>query len=193
MPLVLAIKNRNSIVVAADTDEQVHDQSFGELISLPNHAVILIVGNLKYVRHAVEEAIRQVKPESSTAAVAQLVQAALIVDIVPHLSEMAGRVELIVAGFDPIRHVQEPGLYYLDSAQEFHLQLVPGDAVAGGATAAVTSLVAGHSYAASSTDHLKVLAKECISATKLRWPTAVRGRITLGVLTPQSTQIQTLA
>ncbi|MDF2461687.1 MAG: hypothetical protein K0S68_1090 [Candidatus Saccharibacteria bacterium] len=193
MPLVLAIKNRNSIVVATDTDDEVHDQGFGELIALPNHSVILLVGNLKFVRAALEEVITRITPKSTSAAVAQLVQAALIVDIVPKLADMPGRVEIIVAGFDLVRHSQEPDLYYLDSAQEFHLQLVPGDAVAGGATAAVTSLVAGHSYAESNTDYLKVLAKECISATKLRWPTAVRGRIKLGVITPQSTQIQTLA
>jgi len=192
MPLVLAIKNRDALVVASDTSaiEDLHSQ-FGQLIALPNRSAILIAGNLSAVRHAIADIVMpKVHSGLSAAAVAQLVQAALVLDVVPKLPELRGRVEVIVAGIDPIRHVEEPGLYYLDSAQDFALKIVPGDAVAAGSTAAVTSLLAGHSFADSGLDHLQLLAKECIASTKLRWPAALGNHLKLGVITTQNMRFQ---
>lgn len=192
MPLVLAIKNHDSIVVASDTNTLDDTQShFGQLIMLPNRCVLLLAGNLAAIRNTVEYTIvPKIDQTHSAAAVAQITQAALTLEVVPHLAELTGRVEIIVAGIDPIRHVEEPGLYYLDSAQGFTLQIPPGDAVAGGTTAAITSLLAGHSYGTASVDQLKVLAKECLSATKLRWPTMLGSHMKIGVITNQNTRFQ---
>ena len=192
MSLVLAVKNRNSIVVASDTDAITDEPGFGEMMTMPNRCVLLIAGNLESIRQAIQTAIAKLHTSDSAAVLAQLVSAALVLEVVPKLADTKGRTELIVAGFDHLHRQDEPALYYLDSAQDFHLTLVTGDAVAGGATAAVSSLVAGHSYADSNSDYLKILAKECIASTKLRWPTAIRGRIKLGVITTTGILIQNL-
>jgi 20S proteasome alpha/beta subunit len=192
MSLVLAIKNQQAIVVASDTDQTVHDPGFDELMPVSQHTVLLMAGNLEAVRPAVMRILPTLKQAAGAATVAKLVQAAFVVEVVPNLPKLKGRVELIIAGFDPIRHVAEPSLYYMDSAQDFYLKVIEGDVAAGGATAAVSSLLAGHNFADANTAHLKVLAKECISATKLRWPAAVKGRIKLGTITASTIQIQTL-
>jgi 20S proteasome alpha/beta subunit len=192
MPLVLAIKNQTSVVVASDTDSPTDGAiHFGQLITLPNRTAILIAGNLVAVRHAVMDVVvPKLSHEVSAAGLAQLLQAALTLEVVPKLTELKGRVELIVAGIDPVRHVEEPGIYYLDSAAGFRLQLPPGDFMAAGSTAAVAGLLAGHRFTDSSTDHLQVLAKECLAATKLRWPTALGNHMRLGTITSQNTRLQ---
>jgi 20S proteasome alpha/beta subunit len=182
MPLVLALKNRDTVVVAGDIDQPGATSSgFSQLIQLPNRSVLLIAGNLDAVRHVVTDTVI---PRITSD------HAALVLELVPHLSQLKGRVEFIVAGIDPIRHIEEPGLYYLDSAQGFNLTLVKGDAVAAGSTAAISSLLQGHSFAGSTIDQLKVLAKECVSATKLRWPAALANHLRLGVITAQNTRFQ---
>ncbi len=192
MPLVLAIKNHDSVVVATDTQTTAEGPSrFGQLIAMPNRAVILLAGNLEAVRHAVMDVVLpKIDAGMSAAGLAQILQAALTIELVPHLSELSGRVEAVVAGIDPIRHIEEPSLYYLDSAQDFYLKIVEGDAVAAGSTAAVTSLLAGHRFTDSSVEQLQVLAKECLAATKLRWPTALGGHIKIGVVTAKNTRFQ---
>jgi hypothetical protein len=192
MSLVLALKNRDSLVVAADIPAAgVPAIDYGPLIQLPNRSVLLIAGNLDAVRHVVTSVvIPKITPATSAAALAQILHAALILEVLPVLSQLKGRVEFIVAGIDPVRHVELPGLYYLDSAQGFNLTLGAGDAVAAGATAAITALLAGHSFADSSIHQLQVLAKECLSATKLRWPLAVAPCVRLGIITTQRMQFQ---
>jgi 20S proteasome alpha/beta subunit len=190
MSLIVALKNRNSVVVATDSDSLAQSNaSFGQLMTVSGHAVILIAGNLDAVRPAITQILPKLDQTSAPATVAQLVHASLILGVVPRLDQLKGRTEIIVAGLDPIRHIQEPVLYYMDSAQGFHLQMPSSDAIAAGSTAAVASLLAGHSFAASTTAQLKVLAKECLSATKLRWPGAVSRYIKLAVLTPDSIQV----
>jgi hypothetical protein len=191
MPLALAIKNRTSVVVASDAvGGPANGERFGQFMPLSDRAVLMVVGNLEGVRAPIESILPRIKPDDSPATVAQLVQAELIVGVVPKMGELKGRVEVIVAGLDPIRHVEQPSLYYMDSAQDFYLKLIETDAVAAGATAAVTALTAGHSYSDSGSDHLKVLAKECFSATKLRWPTALKNHIQIGVITTGGIQVQ---
>jgi 20S proteasome alpha/beta subunit len=192
MPLVLALKNRDTVVVAGDIDQPGATSSgFSQLIQLPNRSVLLIAGNLDAVRHVVTDTvIPRITSDLGAAGLAQILHAALVLELVPHLSQLKGRVEFIVAGIDPIRHIEEPGLYYLDSAQGFNLTLVKGDAVAAGSTAAISSLLQGHSFAGSTIDQLKVLAKECVSATKLRWPAALANHLRLGVITAQNTRFQ---
>jgi 20S proteasome alpha/beta subunit len=192
MPLVIAIKNQDAIVVACDTDNTSFDSEYSEMTVMANRSVLLIAGNTEGVRTAITKVFPQVTASMSAAALAQLVQASLVLEVVPHLANLKGRAEIVVAGFDPLRHGQAPGLYYMDSAQDFYLKIIEGDAVVGGATAAVTSLLAGHDFSDANSAHLKVLAKECISATKLRWPGAVKSHINLGVVTTASIQVQTL-
>jgi 20S proteasome alpha/beta subunit len=193
MGLVLAIKNKSALVVASDLAGGAKAKPFGQLIPLKNRTVLLIAGNLAAVEHAVTKTfIPKLKDTDSAAAAAQILQAALVVEIVPKLDQLKGRVEFIVAGIDPIRHVEQPSLYYLDSAQEFHLETVDGDAAAAGSTAAISSLLAGHSYADASVEQLKVLAKECLAATKLRWPAALATPVRLAVITSQRTQLMDL-
>lgn len=192
MPLTLAIKNRSAIVVATDTDGiHTHSDPYGQIVALPNRSVVLIAGNLDSVRHAVAEiAFPKVHAGLGAAGLAQLIHAALVLDVIPHLSQLKGRVEIIVAGIDPIRHTEQPGLYYFDSAQNFELTIVEGDVVAAGSTAAVASLFEGHTFSDADTNHLLVLAKECLSATKLRWPTVIGNHIELGIITPQNMRFQ---
>jgi hypothetical protein len=191
MPLILALKNRDALVVAADVATVAPAVTFGPLMQLPNRSVLLISGNLDAVRHAVTQVVLpKITTATSAAALAQILHAALILEVLPGLTELKGRVEFIVAGINPVRHVEEPGMYYLDSAQGFNLTIAPSDALAAGATAAVTSLLAGHSFAGSSVHQLQVLAKECLSATKLRWPLAIGPHIRLGVITTQNIRFQ---
>jgi hypothetical protein len=160
------------------------------MMAVSERAILLLVGNTEGVKAPILKILPRIKTESAPATIAQLVQAELTVDIVPKLAEFKGRVEVVVAGLDPIRHTEEPSLYYMDSAQDFYLKLVTADAVAAGATAAVTALTAGHSYAESSTDQLKVLAKECMAATKLRWPNALKNHVHMALIARGGIQIQ---
>lgn len=192
MPLVVAIKNFNTIVVASDTDMKSNEPgAFGQLMPLPNHTVLLMAGNLEAVRPTITETVLpRITPGLSAAAAAQVLHAALVMEMVPKLDHLKGRLELIVAGIDPIRHIEQPGLYYFDSAQEFNLQLVQGDAIAAGATAAAYDLLAGHDFSAVSVDQLKALAKDCLASTKMRWPAALRNHVELAVVTARTTQME---
>lgn len=192
MPLVVAIRNFNSIVVASDTNSRTNQPgSFGQLMPLPNHTVLLMAGNLEAVRPTITGTVLpRITPSLSAAGAAQVLHAALVMELVPKLDQLKGRVELIVAGMDPVRHVEQPGLYYFDSAQGFELQLVQGDAVAGGATATARSLLAGRDFTDVSLEQLKALAKECLGTTKMRWPTALGSHVELAAVTPQTTQVE---
>jgi 20S proteasome alpha/beta subunit len=191
MPLVVAIKNRQAVVVASDIEAGDVSHQFSQITELPNRCILLVAGNLDAVRRTVVDTVLpKVTSGLSAAGLAQILHAALLLEVMPHLDQLKGRTEFIVAGIDPIRHIEEPSLYYLDSAQGFNLQVVAGDAVAAGSTAAITSLLAGHTFAGSTVDQLKVLAKECLSATKLRWPQALASHIRIGVITPQNTRFQ---
>src|SRR6185369_6385936 len=103
--------------------------------------------------------------------------------------EITGRVEFIVAGIDPVRHIEEPGLYYMDSASDFYLTIVQENFVAAGATAAANELLKQYDLAAATNDQLTDVAKECLTATKLRWPTALGAHLRLGVITFSQTHI----
>jgi len=185
MSLVLALKNRDSIVVASDSAGPSDGTlRYGQFLNLPGRAILLMAGNIEAVRQPlVEKVIPKLNSTTSAATLAQLIQAALVLDVVPHLPEIPGRIELIVAGIDPVRHIEEPGIYYLDSARDFYLTVVRTNAVAAGATAVVDEVLRGQDLAASSTDALTAVAKECLSATKLRWPDAVGPHQRLGVIT----------
>ena len=139
MPLVLALKNRQQIVVASDSPVFGHASTewFGALMPLPNRCALLLSGNIEAIRSVVMETVLpHVTPAMGAAALAQVMHAALVLEVVPKLARTKGRIEVIVAGIDPVRHIEQPGLYYLDSAQDFRLQVVTGDAVMAGATAA---------------------------------------------------------
>lgn len=190
MALILALKNRDSLVVASDTTAATDSAlKFGQFMNLPGRAILLMAGNIEAVRAPIETmVIPRLTPTSSAATIAQLIQAALVLEVVPHLPEITGRVELIVAGIDPIRHTQEPGLYYLDSAQDFYLKAVTGNVVGAGSTAVIGEVVAGRDLLAATTDELMEVAKECLTATKLRWPAALAAHQRFGVIT--ATQIR---
>jgi hypothetical protein len=188
--LALALKNRDSIVIASDVDDPNSTDNYSEFNLIPNNKVIAITGNIEAIKHPVQVAFSKFDPSLSAAAVAELIQASLIVETVPNLAELKGRVELIVAGFNKLRHVMEPDIYYMDSAQDFFLKPAMSDAVGAGATAALTSLFAGHSFADSTASQLSVLVKESYSATKLRWPSMVKNHIKLGVLTESGISVQ---
>jgi hypothetical protein len=190
MSLVVAIKNRSAVVAATDVPPEARDERYGPLMLLSNGSVLLIAGNLAAMRHVVMDVVLpKITREQSAAAVAQILQAALVLEVVPRLPELKGRVEFVVVGIDPIRHTEEPSIYYMDSAQDFYLRVVQADAIAGGATASVANLLAGHSFQDSSIEQLKLLAKECISSTKLRWPGALANGVRLAIITPHRTQL----
>jgi 20S proteasome alpha/beta subunit len=191
MSLVLALKNRDSIVVASDTDHASDGTlKYGQFLNLPGRAILLMAGNIEAVRRPiVEKVIPKLNATTSAATLAQLLQAALVLDVVPHLSEIPGRVELIVAGIDPVRHIEEPGIYYLDSARDFYLTVIQEDFAAAGATAVVTAVLNGRNLASATTDELSNVAKECLAATKMRWPEAVGTHQRLGIITLHQTRI----
>ena len=193
MGLVLALKNRHQVVVAADHDPAADDSAFSPLMVLPSHCVLLTAGNLEAARPLVVDGLMpRLHKDSSAAAVAQLLHAALVLRAVPTLPQLKGRIEFIVAGIDPVRHILEPGLYYLDSASQFNLQLVRADVAFAGATAAVSQHLDGRTFPDASVSQLKAIAKECLTATKLRWPGAVNNSIRIGVITEDSTQVEEL-
>jgi hypothetical protein len=185
VPLILAIRNRDSIVVASDShgpsDGQLH---FGQFMNVPGHAILLIAGNLEAVRGAIETMVLpKLTSTTSAASLAQLVQAALMLEVVPKLSQIPGRTEIIVAGIDPVRHIELPGIYYLDSAQDFRLTAQEQNIAAAGASAAVAEVLSARDLDSASTDELLDAAKECLTATKLRWPAALGPHQRFGVIT----------
>jgi hypothetical protein len=192
MPLVLALKNHDSVVVASDIDAPgASAMQYGQLMQLPGRTVLLTAGNLDAVRSLVlNTVLPKFTEQIGPAGLAQLLHAALVLGLAPNLEQMKGRVEFIVAGIDPVRHVHQPGLYYLDSAQNFNLMVVKGDAVAAGSVAAVGSLLAGRDFSQIDTPELEALAKECFSGTKLRWPGAVGAHIRLGTVTTDHLRFQ---
>jgi hypothetical protein len=192
MPLVLALKNQKSVVVASDTDgTPMAADRFGQFMPLPNRTALLLVGNLAAVKHAVVETVMpKITSSLSTAGLAQLIQAALVLELVPHLAELKGRIEIIVAGIDPVRHIEEPNLYYMDSAQDFYLKVVDAGYALAGSTATAGPLLLGRDYNELSNQHLKDLAKECYATTKLRWPEAVASHIEIATISSQNTMIE---
>jgi len=191
MSLVLALKNRDSVVVASDSTE-ISDGSlkYGQFLNLSGRTILLMAGNIEAVRRPIiEKVLPKLNPQTSPAVLAQLLQAALVLDVVPHLANLAGRIELIVAGIDPVRHIEEPGLYYLDSARDFHLSVVSAGSVAAGATAAVNAVIGNKDLAGTTTDDLMNIAKDCLATTKMRWPTAVGPHQRFGVITPHHMQL----
>lgn len=191
MPLILAIRNNNAIVVACDSSDTDPSPAYGECMVLPNHVVILVAGNLPAVKGPLTQLLPQLKAQPGAAEVAQLIHAQLNLMIVPDLDQLKGRIEIIVAGFGDHHRQAVPALFYMDSAQTFAFQNVDHHSVAGGASAALTGLLdSKHDFSDASTDQLQVLAKECISATKLKWPMAVLPHIKIGVVTPVGTRIQ---
>lgn len=187
MPLVLALKNQDSIVTAADSNgEPAPAGRLSQFTRLPNRSILLAVGNLEAVRPTIERTVLpKLMSTHSAAAAAQIVQAALVLEVLPRLANLSGRIEFVIAGIDPVRHIEQPGLYHLDSAREFQLDIVDGDAVVAGATAAASDILGDASLADASLDELQVLAKECMTTTKLRWPTALGHHVKLGIITPQ--------
>jgi hypothetical protein len=192
MPLVLAIKNSNSIVFASDTDPKEDDEHFSQCMVLPNRSVLLVAGNLAAIKPSIDRVLSEVRHDTVTAVVAQLIQAALIIDVVPHLDKFKGRAEIIVAGLGHPRHDGTPELFYMDSATDFYLKVADSDVTAGGATAAIQVVLGTKDFQSAPMEHLKVLAKECVASTKMRWPLAVKGHIKLGVITPVGIHIQTI-
>ena len=191
MPLILAIRNNNAIVVACDSSDADPSPAFGECIVLPNHAVILIAGNLAAVKGLVTDLMPELKRQPGAAEVAQLIHAQLNLSIVPDIDQLKGRVEFIIAGFDEIHRELLPSMYYMDSAQTFDFVIVQQHSVAGGATAAITALLnSQHDFSEQNIDQMQVLAKECISATKLKWPLAVLPYVKIGVVAADHTRIQ---
>ncbi len=191
MPLVLALKNRDSIVVASDVDGPSDGTlKYGQFLNLPGRSIMLIAGNIEAIRQSIEQrVIPQLTPTTSAATLAQLVHAAVVLDVVPHLAQLPGRIEIIVAGIDPVRHIEEPGIYYLDSARDFYLTVIADNYAAAGATAAVESVLAGQDLTSNSTEELTAIAKECLSGTKLRWPSALAAHQRIGIITFNQIQI----
>ncbi|HEX3082517.1 MAG TPA: hypothetical protein VHQ86_04645 [Candidatus Saccharimonadia bacterium] len=190
MSLVLALKNRNSIVVAGDTAKPSDGRfEYGSFMNMPGRTALLVAGNMEAVRRPIMDSVLpKVTVETSAAALAQLVQAALVLEVVPRLAEVAGRVEIIVAGIDPVRHIEEPGIYYMDSASDFYLTIVRENYAAAGATALVKQVVGARDLSACTTDQLTEVAKECLATTKLHWPGALGAHQRLGIITFQQTK-----
>src|SRR5476651_2385177 len=192
MPLVLALKNRESVVVASDIASSNEEPvKYGQFMNLPGRSILLMAGNIEAVRRPiVEKVIPQLTNSTSASTLVQLIHAALVLDVVPNLAELRGRVELIVAGIDPIRHIEEPSIYYMDSSRDFYLTLVKDAFVAAGSTAAVGEVIHAQDLSQASTEELTQLAKECLAATKMRWPGAVAPHERLGVITFNQIHIQ---
>ncbi len=191
MPLILALKNRDCVVAASDV-ASIPDGTlkFGQFMNVPGRAILLVAGNLEAVRRPVmEKVVPALTATTSPAELAQLIQAALVLDLVPHLGQMTGRVEIIVAGIDPVRHTDEPGIYYLDSAQDFYLKPVIESSALAGSTAAAKEVLAGSDLSSSSAGELVELAKECLASTKLRWPATVGAHQTFAIVEPGRTRI----
>jgi 20S proteasome alpha/beta subunit len=189
---VLAVRNKDSIVVAADADGSApSSDEFGQLMQLGAKNVLLVTGNIEAVhRTIVEMVLPKVTPSTSAVALAQLVQAALVLEVVPSLAELKGRVEFIIAGIDPVRHMEEPGLYYLDSAQDFYLKIVNASGVAAGSTAEALSLIKSRELSDTTQAALESLAKECFTTTKLRWPDAVKSHLRIGIISSSNVVIE---
>jgi len=190
MSLILALKNRESLVLASDSAATA--DRFGQMMILGQKVALLMCGNLEAIRHAVmETALPQLAPGAGPATAAQLIQAALVLEVVPKLAQISGRIELIVAGIDPVRHVEEPNLYYLDSAQDFYLTMVGSDAVAAGATAALGQILVNQNFGGHTTAEMQALAKEAYASTRLRWPAAIGQHLRMVLITPDGIHEQT--
>jgi hypothetical protein len=191
LSLIIAFRNNESVVAASDSRTQGSDAPvFGQFMNVPGRAVLLIAGNLAAVKAPIVDLVLpKLNASTSAAALAQYLQAALVIEVVPHLADLPGRVELIVAGIDPVRHTEEPGLYYLDSAADFYLKPISGNYIAAGATAAISEVLKGRDLQAASTDELITIAKDCMTTTKLHWPQAVDQYLQFGVITPKQIRI----
>ncbi len=191
MPLILAIRNDNAIVFASDSSDAEESPTFGECMVLPNRVVVMIAGNLDAIRGPITDIMAQLKAQPGAAEVAQVIHAELNLTVVPDIDQLKGRVEFIVAGFDIIHREPMPSMYYMDSAQDFDFNIIQHHSVAGGATAAITGLLnSQHDFSPTNTDQLQVLAKECLSATKLKWPLSVQGHVKIGVIFPERVRVQ---
>jgi 20S proteasome alpha/beta subunit len=194
MALVLALKNSNSVVVASDTSQtSVEALTFSPFMQLPGGSILLMTGSIEALRPSIEaKVIPQLGAATTAAALVQIIHAALVLDVVPHLAQLKGRVELIVAGIDPVRHIKEPSIYYLDSARDFDLTIARGNFAAAGATAAVAQVLSGRGLQHATNEELTDLAKECLASTRMRWPQSVAPHQRIGIITEDYTHILNL-
>lgn len=193
MSLGIALKNRTSIIVAADHDDADRPSATSRFLTLHNRSVVIISGN----RGAVEplllsDALPKVKDTDSTAAVAQYIHADLVLKIVPQLATIGDRVEIMVAGIDPVRHTTEPDTFYMDSAKDFSLKIGDTAVTLTGTTAVALEILKDIDIASQTTGRLIEIAKECFTATRLRWPSVVAPRLKLAVLEPRKMQVYDL-
>jgi hypothetical protein len=192
MPLVIALKNQTTIVLASDSEgSPVSASQFGQLTTFSNRTAILVVGNIQAITQILRKLVMpKITPTLTAAGLAQLIQAALVLEVVPRLPETTGRIEVVVAGIDPVRHVEEPNLYYMDSAQDFYLKVVDTGYVAAGSTAEALPLLSGIDCQKLTTDRLKIVVKECFTTTKLRWPEVVASHLEIATITSQNTVLE---
>lgn len=191
MALILALRNQTNLVVASDTGAPGDGTlKFGQFLNVPGRAILLLAGNIAAVEHAImATVVPKLHADTSAATLAQLVQAALVLEVVPNLPETTGRVEVIVAGIDPIRHTEEPGIYYMDSAQDFYLRVVTEPFVTAGQAAEANTILPTYNLLNASDEELITIAKDCLATTKLRWPTALGAHQRLGIITPRQISV----
>jgi hypothetical protein len=120
MPLGIAFKNHNCIVIASDQSPAATSSS-GRMLTFINRTAIVICGNAAIIEPLIKvQVVPRILQESSTAEIARLIRSVLILTVVPNIGQLSGRTEIIVAGFDPIRHTSEPDVFYLDSAADYY-------------------------------------------------------------------------
>ncbi|HEY6736604.1 MAG TPA: hypothetical protein VI322_02700 [Candidatus Saccharimonadia bacterium] len=190
MSLAIALKNETSIVLAADQTDATTPSATSHFITLPNRSVVIISGNRAAVEPTIyREGIMKVQDKHSSAAVAQYIHAGLMLEVVPKIAKLAGRVEILVGGIDPIRHTTEPDVYYMDSNQNFNLTIGQAAVTLAGVSAIAAQILNGQNIADQSIDQMIGLAKECFTATRLRWPTQMGPHLKIAAVQPGRMQV----
>lgn len=192
MPLGLAFSNGQELVVGIDQSPDGNTPK-ARFDLLRNRTVIGILGNRSVVENLIFDGhMDGLGEHETTSTVAHYIHAKLTLKVIPSIASYQGHTEIIVAGIEPLRHVAAPRIFYFDSKSNFDLVDLQTGAVLGGDKAVATKLLTGKQFIGMNAATMTTLAKECFTATRLRWPTVMGAHLKLAFLAPHDIKVYDL-
>jgi hypothetical protein len=160
---------------------------------LHNRTVISIVGDRSAIEGLIFDShLDSLGEHEHTTTVAHYIHAKLTIKIIPNIASYVGHTEIMIAGIEPLRHVTAPKIYYLDSKSNFDLVTLDADAALAGDKLVAQKLITDRDIAHLDKAGLTTLAKECFTASRLRWPSVIGAHLKLAYLAPHDIKVYDL-
>lgn len=192
MPLGLAFSNGKELIVGLDQGPDGNTPR-SRFDLMRNRTVIGIIGDRSVIEPLIFDShLDSLGEHEHASTVAHYIHAKLTLKIVPNMASYHGHTEIIVAGVEPLRHVTAPKMYYFDSKSNFDLVSIDVGVALAGDKAVAQKLLANRPVDQLDKAALTSLAKECFTATRLRWPTIVGSHLKLAYLASHDIKVYDL-